>query len=362
MNGFRIAFEASPLLSAQPSGIGSYAAALTKTMMALHPESEYHMLTVPRLYRLLSAMLPVPYDRATGNRADITHFFNYIVPFGVKSKTVVTVHDMVLHAYPETMRSRTRRLLQLRLETSMRRADCIVTDSEFSKREIETYYPAYAHKVQVVYCGVDTAVFHPAEDAKAIRRMQHRQGIAGDYFLYLGTLEPRKNLIRLIEAYGILCQKRRDLPKLVLAGGKGWLYDDIFSAAERLCPRGQVLFPDYIPAADLPLLYAGAAAFVFPSLYEGFGMPPLEAMACGTPVITSAAASLPEVAGEGAMLVDPCSAEEIADAMQTVLDDTAMRQQLRQRGLERAKLFSWENAAEKLYSIYRDTIEKGAHP
>lgn len=347
------------MLAEQPSGIGSYAAALTKAMMALHPESEYQMLMVPRLYRRLSSVLPVPYDRATGNRADLTHFFNYIVPFGVKSKTVVTVHDMVLHAYPETMRSRTRNLLHMRLEPSLRRADCIVTDSSFSKREIERYYPAYAHKVQVVYCGVDTTLFHPAEDETAIRRMKHRQGIAGDYFLYLGTLEPRKNLIRLIQAYSILCGKRRDLPKLVLAGGKGWLYSDIFAAAERLCPAGQVLFPDYIPAADLPLLYAGAAAFVFPSLYEGFGLPPLEAMACGTPVIVSSAAALREVAGDGAISVDPYAPEEIAQAMESVLDDTALRQRLRQHGFARATFFSWENAAETLYAIDRNIIREG---
>lgn len=352
MRKYRIAFEASPLLSAQRSGIGCYAAGLTEALMRLHPESEYRMVNVPRLYRRISSVLPVPYDWAVENWADITHFFNYIVPFGVCGKTVVTVHDMVLHAHPETMRDRTRTLLWLRLNGSMRRADRIVTDSVFSKQEIAKYYPAYAHKVDVVPCGVDTKRFHPVANRVQIDRIKEKLGIAGDYFLYVGTLEPRKNLVRLIQAYEILCHRHNDMPKLVLAGGKGWQYDAVFAAAARFCEKGQIRFVDYVPAPFLAALYAGAAAFVFPSLYEGFGLPPLEAMACGTPVIVSNAASLPEVVGDAALQIDPGSAEEIAKAMQTILDDTGMRQQMRQRGLARAEMFTWDAAAERLYAVY----------
>lgn len=352
MRSHRIAFEAAPIQSVQRSGIGNYAAALTEALMRLHPEAEYRMVSLPPLYRRASALLPVPYGWAVGNWADITHFFNYIVPFGVYGKTVVTVHDMVLHAHPETMRDRTRTLLKLRLEASMRRADRIVTDSVFSRREITKYYPAYAQKVDVVPCGVDMSVFHPLADRSEIGRVKARLGIEGEYFLYLGTLEPRKNLVRLIQAYEILCSRHGDAPKLVIAGGKGWQYADIFSAAAPLRAEGNILFADYVSVSALAALYSGAVAFVFPSLYEGFGLPPLEAMACGTPVIVSDAASLPEVVGDAALLVDPYSVETIAEAMQRVLNDTQLRQTLRLLGLARAKQFTWDAAAEKLYAIY----------
>ena len=379
-----IAFDASPLTGDLISGVGWCEAYLTEALARLHPEEayrfEYFTLRAPEekvrrmqpfvqkntplhparfsplLYRMLTAAVPLPYRIFHGKWADVTHFFNYIVPPGVHGKTVVTVHDMVLHAFPETMRTRTRLLLKLSLRRSMQRADRIVTDSEFSRREIAKYYPAYAEKVRVVPCGVDRKRFAPAEKAE-IERVRQAHHLPAQYFLYLGTLEPRKNLVRLIRAYGLLRKRYPDAPPLVLAGGKGWQYESIFAAAEDAAVRGHIIFPSYIPSGDMAALYSGALAFVFPSLYEGFGMPPLEAMACGCPVLTANAASLPEAAGNAALLCNPQKVSAIEKGLERLLTDEPLREMLRQRGFERAAQMSWDNAAERLYQVYQEIKE-----
>ena len=186
--------------------------------------------------------------------------------------------------------------------------------------------------------------------------MQKSLGIEGDYFLYVGTIEPRKNLERLIAAYHIFSQKVKDAPKLVLAGGKGWLYDGIFARVQELGLSEQVIFTKYVPAADMNPLMCGALAFVFPSIYEGFGMPPLEAMASGVPVLSSDAASLPEVTGDCAVICDAYSEESIADGLEKLYSSGELRADLSRRGRERAKLFTWERSAELLYDIYKELI------
>ena len=163
--------------------------------------------------------------------------------------------------------------------------------------------------------------------------------------------------MRLIRAYGLLRKRYPDAPPLVLAGGKGWQYESIFAAAEDAAVRGHIIFPSYIPSGDMAALYSGALAFVFPSLYEGFGMPPLEAMACGCPVLTANAASLPEAAGNAALLCDPQKVSAIAKGLERLLTDAPLREMLRQRGFERAAQMSWDNAAERLYQVYQEIKE-----
>lgn len=376
-----IAFDATPLISDLISGVGWYEANLTEALTRLHPELsfrfEYFTLRSPEekvrrmqpfirentplhpakcsalLYRSMSNFVPVPYRCFQGKWADITHFFNYIVPPGVHGKTVVTVHDMVLHAYPETMRRRTRLMLKTGLKRSMYRADLIVTDSEFSRREIEKYYPRFADKVRVVPCGVDCSRFFPADEAE-IRRVREVYRLPERYFLYLGTIEPRKNLVRLIQGYGILRERCPDAPTLVLAGAKGWQYEQIFAASTEKNVRGHILFPSYVPSEDMAGMFSGALAFVFPSIYEGFGMPPLEAMACGCPVMTANAASLPEAVGNAALLCNPHKPEAIAKGLALLMNNQQLREKLRQRGFIRAKEMSWDNAAEKLFAVYQE--------
>lgn len=379
-----IAFDAIPLISDRITGIGWCEAGQTMAMAKLHPENTYTYNFFSRkddhikmeriapfagdnigtklvhfsgyMYRAATTFVPVPYSWFFGKDADISHFFNYIVPPAVHGKTVVTVHDMVYKTFPETVRGRTKMMLDMGLKKSMKRADIIVTDSEFSKAEILKYFPQHEKKLRVVPCGVDLQKFRPCTEPERIPEVKQSLGIEGDYFLYVGTIEPRKNLERLISAYHIFTQQHSDAPKLVLAGGKGWLYDGIFAKVQELGLAQQVIFTKYVPAEDMNPLMCGAIAFVFPSIYEGFGMPPLEAMACGVPVLSSDAASLPEVTGDCAVICDAYSEESIADGLGRLYSSTELRKELSSRGLERARIFTWERSAEILYDIYKELV------
>lgn len=378
-----IAFDALPLISDRMTGIGWCEAGQTTVMARLHPENNYTYNFFSRkddriklerlapfsqnikpnivhfsgyLYRAVSTFIPVPYNMFFGNNADITHFFNYIAPPFVHGKTVITVHDMVYKAFPETVRGRTKIMLNTGLKQSMKRADIIVTDSEFSKSEIIKYFPQHESKIRVVPCGVDLQKFRPCEDSERIQQVKKSLGINGEYFLYLGTIEPRKNLERLINAYYVLARKVKNPPKLVLAGGKGWLYDSIFRRVKDLKLSKKVIFTKYVPSEDMNPLMCGALAFVFPSIYEGFGMPPLEAMACGVPVLCSDCASLPEVTGDCAVICDAYSVRSIAKGLYKLYSDEKLRKDLSMKGLQRARQFSWEKSAQKLYDIYKELI------
>jgi glycosyltransferase involved in cell wall biosynthesis len=202
----------------------------------------------------------------------------------------------------------------------------------------------------VVYPGYDQTIFQPVRDEGVIEAVKARYGIAGDYALFVGTLQPRKNLIRLIEAFSNFRFPISDF-RLVIAGKKGWLYQEIFRWVEELGLEKKVVFTGYVPEGDLPVLLSGARLFVFPSLYEGFGLPVLEAMACGTPVVCSNASSLPEVAGDAAVLVDPQDVEGLAAAMERVLGDEELRAELIVRGFEQARKFSWERCARETLDV-----------
>lgn len=382
----KIAFDVLPLVSENMSGIGYCEAGFVSEMTKAHPDDQFYFDYFSRkdhqvkrsrlskykkdncilneshfsgfLYRSLMNMIPVPYSCFFGKNADVTHFFNYIVPPFVHGKKVVTIHDMVIRAYPETVRWRTKQLLNSGMKKSMKRADVIITDSEFSKKEIEKYYPAFAQKVKVVYCGVNLEKFHPVLEKEKIERVKNSIGISGEYFLYLGTIEPRKNLERLIQAFRLVCDNDAKAPKLVLAGGKGWLNSGIYEKVKELGIEEKVIFTKYVPDEDLCPLINGACAFVFPSIYEGFGMPPLEAMACGVPVITSGEASLPEVVGDCALIADAYSPESIAQAMTRIYTDTQLAEELRKKGPLRAAQFTWERFSAQLYDIYKETVNE----
>ncbi|MEI3020231.1 glycosyltransferase [Ruminococcus sp.] len=245
----RIAFDVLPLIGCRMTGIGYCEAGQIQALAQLHPEDEFLLqffsrkdehIKIERLapylrdnmkphwakasgyvYRLVSNFLPVSYRHFFGDRAQVTHFFNYIVPPNVAGKKIVTVHDMVYKTFPETVRGRTKYMLETGLKKSMKRADRIVTDSEFSKQEIIRYFPQFADKIRVVYCGVDQERFHPVTDAAAIAAVKEKFSIGGDYFLYLGTLEPRKNLERLMEAYAQFANGKHNPPQTGARRRKG---------------------------------------------------------------------------------------------------------------------------------------------
>lgn len=303
------------------------------------------------IYRMIWNFIPIPYSMFFGKQSQVTLFFNYIIPPGVSGKKITVVHDMAYKAYPETVRVKTRRFLELSLAETCKRADKIITVSEFSKLEIMKYLEVEASKIEVIPLGVDINYYHNNYSELDIKKTKEKYHINSEYFLYLGTIEPRKNIERLIKAYGSLYNQKKDIPKLILAGKKGWLYEEIFNTLEDLQLQDMVKFLGYVEIQDAPKLIAGSFAFVFPSLYEGFGLPPLEAMACGTPVITSNAASLPEVVGKAGLLVDPLNANSIKEAMLKVIIEPDLRNKLSEVGIQQAQMFSWEKTTRRIEQI-----------
>ena len=205
-------------------------------------------------------------------------------------------------------------MLKMNLRKTLKRADAIAVDSAFTKSELVKYYNVPKEKIYVVPCGIDKEKY---EKKRSVKPVKEKFGIDGEYFLYLGTLEPRKNIVRLIKAYDEFRKENEKdiLPDLVIAGGKGWMYDEIYEMVNKKHLEKWIIFTDYVSEEEKIALMQGALAFCFPSLYEGFGLPPMEAMACGTPVITSCTSSLDEVAGEAALKVNPESVQQIASAL-----------------------------------------------
>lgn len=385
----KIAFDGQPLLGQNKTGIAYNEDGLLRGLLKQYGQDQYALdiflfkhadekrkaishyspdLTIHgcrwfsgTLFRMLSLIFPVPYCWFFRPQRDITHFCNYVIPFGVKGKKVVTIHDMAFREYPETVRARTMVMLKRNLKRSIKRADAIVADSEFTKQEIVKYYRVAPEEVYVVPCGVDTAQYHSNYSTEQIERVKEKYNIEEKYFLYLGTLEPRKNLCGLLQAYKIFYDKRKkageDIPKLVLAGGKGWMYHEIFRTAEEVCLEEDIIFTGYVDEEDKAPLMSGASVFCFPSFYEGFGMPPLEAMACGTPVLTSNNSSLAEVTEGAAVQVDPENLEEMAKAMELLWKDGELCEELVEKGFKRVQKYSWENAVRVLYQMYKSMMD-----
>jgi glycosyltransferase involved in cell wall biosynthesis len=292
---------------------------------------------------------------ALSGGVDLLHGLAFVAPLLARCPTMITVHDLSFLRFPNAFRPFNRTYLALATRASVRRARCVIAVSESTRQDVIALLGAPPDKVVVVYNGV-TEAFSPAPAPQAVE--QARQlGLPERYILYVGTLEPRKNLVRLLDAYAALRRRSADAPPLVIAGGKGWYYEEIERRVDELDLGQQVIFPGFVPAEDLPWLYRGAALFVYPSIFEGFGLPVLEAMACGAPVITSTVSSLPEVAGDAALLVDPEDTEGLADAMHRALCEPGLAEALRAAGIERARRFSWDHTAAETAGHYRRALE-----
>jgi glycosyltransferase involved in cell wall biosynthesis len=267
---------------------------------------------------------------------------------------VVTIHDLGYLHHPEAHTPFQRWYLDASTRFNARVATRVIVDSRATRRDLVERYGANDAKMDVVYPGVG-AEFVPVTDQDMLHAARSRYGIPERYLLYVGTLQPRKNLTRLVEAYASLCQHRA-APPLVIAGKRGWLYNGLFARVEALGLATRVLFPGYLAQDDLPALLSGAIAFLMPSLYEGFGLPVLEAMACDTPVICSDVSSLPEVAGDAALLVDPLDTSAMVDAVDRLLTRPELRSELVQRGRAQVARFSWNKAADQVIDILHQTI------
>lgn len=264
--------------------------------------------------------------------------------------TVLTVHDLIFRRYPAHHKRLNRWYLNATMPLFCRRAGHIIAVSEQTKRDVVAAYGIPAGKVTVIYEAADPR-FQP-QSAEAITAARSRFGLPDRYVLFVGTIEPRKNLGRVLAAFEQLHAERLT-DALVIVGKRGWLYDDFFARLEASPAKQAVIFPGFVPDANLPAVYAGAQALAFPSEFEGFGLPVLEAMACGAPVVCSSTSSLPEVAGEAAVLVDPLDQEALTDGLRRILANPALADDLRARGLAQAAHFSWERAAEETLAVYR---------
>ncbi len=298
--------------------------------------------------------LPIPVEWFTGP-VDIFHSTDFVLPPVRQARTILTVHDLTFMRLPQCAEAGLRAYLNKVVPRSIERADLVLADSQSTKDDLIELLGVSPDKIGVVYAGVEKR-FRPMEGEIALERARKRYGLDFPFILSLGTLEPRKNFTGLIEAYALMRGRGQRVGdrglKLVIAGGKGWLYDEIFAKVEELGLAGEVIFPGFVADEDLPALYNLAELFVFPSLYEGFGLPPLEAMACGTPVVTSDRPSLPEVVGEAGLMVEATDPEALAEAMERVLTDENLRREMREKGLKQAEKFTWEAAAEKLLEAY----------
>lgn len=383
----RIVIDGLPL-QVRSAGIAAYTAGLVRTMAALMPDTEFVLFGMSRVgLRLLRAKPPahtpegdwpanlrrvgsVLFPAVMGypvpavsrlltiesvvGECDVFHGTNYAVPRGRTARLVVTIHDLTLLRHPHLGTGTLSRFVR-RTSRAATEAHRIIADSESTRRDIIDLLGVPANKLRVVYPGCDLR-FQPMLRTAARAYVRDRHGLGDPYILHVGTLEPRKNLDTLVKAYARLRRERRIQHGLVLVGERGWKYESIFKLVDQLGLQDAVRCTGAVPAADLPALYNAADLFVYPSLYEGFGLPPLEALACGTPVITSSVSSLPEVVGDAALLVDPGDEEGLALAMAEVLGDGERRRHMRERGLEQARRFSWERCARETLAVYEEAM------
>ncbi len=295
--------------------------------------------------------------RLSEDNVDLFHTTYYPIPPLVDKKTILTVHDVRLMRFPETYSRSRYWFLKLAVPYSVKRADKIIADSDFTKEELVKLLGVPREKIAVVHPGANPR-FKPIRDQTSLKRVTAKLSLPDRFVLFVGHLEPRKNLARLVEAFSILKSKTKLPHKLVILGRESWGYKPVLEAAERHNECSDIVFTGYVDEDDLPLVYNLADALALPSLYEGFGLPLLEAMACGVPVVTSKVSSLPEVAGKAAILVDPYNVEEIADGLVAALGDEALRRALINKGLARAKKFRWEEAAAQIIHVYEEVISE----
>ncbi len=312
---------------------------------ALPPRWKIRAIPLPRLWTHLRLSMEMLLHRPR-----VLFVPAHVAPL-IHPPTVVTIHDLGYLLYPEAHGRFSRWYLQASTRWSARQARRIIAVSEATKQDIIKHIGMKADKIRVVHHGYDPRFVRVTDEAQ-IKAAKQRIGLlpSEKYVLYVGTIQPRKNLVRLIEAWATMGEDAAGY-KLVLGGKPGWLYANIYAKVKALGLEGYVIFPGYIPDADLPALYSGASLFALVSLYEGFGLPALESLACGTPTLVSNTTSLPEIVGDAALLCDPEDVESIAAGLRQGLTDEPLRQRLQTAGPEQAARFSWQRCAEQTFAV-----------
>jgi len=290
---------------------------------------------------------------------DLLHALAFAGPLAISIPWIVTVFDLSFMRYPQLFNASNRIYLTWAVRQSARRADRVIVISESTKRDLAQMFGAREDKIVVVYCGADPS-FAPSQDKIKINQFRQERNLPEKMILHVGTIEPRKNIPRLIRAFA-RAKRAAHLPhRLVLVGARGWKYSEVDSVIEQEQIASDVIFAGYVPQDELPLWYQAADLFTYPSLYEGFGLPPLAAMASGVPVITSNASSLPEVVGDAALQVSPDDEPALADAIVRAATDKSLREQMIERGIQQSKKFSWERAGRETVALYRTVLAERA--
>ena len=318
-----------------------------------------NLMTVPsrwpterRLVRIAWEQIAWPW-LAQYYRLDLLHSMAFVTPWVALRPTVVTVYDLSFMYYPESFPRGQRFYLRSQTARSVRQARRVITISESGRQDVHRFFGVPLTQVDVVRPGVEE-VYRPFP-ISVVDQFRQEKGLPERFVLHVGTLQPRKNIPILLEALARLAQS--DVC-LVLVGGKGWLFSEIFARVEALGLQDRVMFTGYVPGEELPLWYNAAAVLALPSLYEGFGMPIIEAMACGTPVVAADCSSMPEAIGEAGLLFEPEVVEELVERLTAVLQSPELAQELRQKGLKQAQQFSWKQAGEETAASYRRALSR----
>ena len=372
----RIGIDATAL-PPQPVGAGNYIIQLIRAFAALEGENQFvifasergqYLINLPNKPNLEWKLIG---DRHPGLRliweqtyfsrlireanVDLLHSLHYTRPLRLFCPSIVTFHDMTFFLYPE-LHTRTKRIFfPQAIKSSSRRADFVITVSESTRQDAIRLLGLSPDRVITIQHGVDRS-FRPLNTIEFGKRVAYKYRLPSKFILYVGLIEPRKNLPLLINAYKKLVDNGTD-HNLVLVGRFGWMFDELLQQIEKLSLTDKVILTGYVEQEDLPMVYNLCDLFVYPTLYEGFGLPALEAMACGIPVITTDVSSLPEIVGEAGLLVPPDDVEALFQGINNVLNDEDLRLNMARRGTEQAAKFSWDRAARSTLEVYRQAIK-----
>jgi glycosyltransferase involved in cell wall biosynthesis len=369
----RIGIDARLVYYSQ-AGIGQYVLNLAQWLAQIDGANEYVLLQsrkdnstiieranfrrvslwTPSHHRFEQQALPAEIARLG---LDLLHSPDFIPPFRANCRTVITVHDLAFLLYPQFLTRESARYYG-QIDQAVRRADHIIADSESTRRDVLRLLGARPEKVSVVYLAANP-LYRPVSLAQARAWVQGRFGLTGEFILSVGTIEPRKNLPTLLRAYRQLLDAYKLDVTLAVAGQEGWLYAEIPRLVDELRLRDRVRFLGRVSDEDLLHLYNAAGVLAHPALYEGFGLPPLEAMSCGAPVVVSNTSSLPEVVGDAGLLVEPEDVDAWAVALWRVCTDDDLRDELSQKALARSRRFSWERTARHTLRIYERVVHDG---
>jgi glycosyltransferase involved in cell wall biosynthesis len=378
----RIAIDVSPVMDRPLTGVGWRCLHLVNALLERRDEVEYCLFAararktprgefpfpqaegaavVPYFRRLKTMLWPTverpPIEWFTGP-VDAAHGMFHDLPASRRAFRIATIHDLSFLRFPETHTAATIRTQTRLVHHCAARADGLIAVSEAVKSELLRTFEVAPDSVAVVPGGVHLADYQAPLDQEALQRLRARLGLEEQYFIHLGTVEPRKNLVRLLEAYAQCIAHRPDAPMLLLVGARGWKSDPIFEAIERLRLEERVLHPGYLNREDAVLALKGAAALVYPSLYEGFGLPVLEAMAAGVPILASTDPALMELTEGAAVHVDPHSVEALLSGMERVWTDQEGNRHRTAAALERARARTWTHSAEKLAQVYARAVQR----